>query len=74
MKRPLDFSKQINSAEDIKRFSIIFSMLKNDYGIEEMKTTLLVYDILKRRASYMLKNGLAADPLDWEEWGNIDHE
>ena len=66
MKRHLDFSKQINSAKDIKRFANIFSMLKNDYGIEEMNTTLLVYDILKRHANSTQQDGLATDPIKWE--------
>ena len=64
--RNLDFSKQINSADDLRKFALVFQQLKEDYKIENMNTTLLVYDIITR-----IKSGdLSTNILLWEDYDN----
>ena len=67
MTRTLDFSKQINTADDLRKFALVFQQLKEDYKIEKMETALLVYDIIAR-----IKSGdLSTNILAWEDY---DHE
>ena len=57
--RKLDFSAQIDDVEDLRAFTSIFAFLRDEYKIEDMKTTLLVFDILKR---------IPGNKLDLEAW------
>lgn len=57
--RKLDFSAQIESVEDLRAFTSVYAFLRDDYHIEDMKTTLLVFDILKR---------IPENKLDLELW------
>lgn len=64
--RKLDFSAQIDNVEDLRAFTSVFAFLRDEYRIEDMKTTLLVFDILKR---------IPGNKLDLEEWyGGKGHE
>lgn len=65
--RKLNFSEQINSVGDLCKFTRIYQHLREDYNIESMDTTLLVFDIIER----IRKGDLTQYKLLWEDY---DHE